>query len=127
MHASYRNDTDEPAHFVPGCTSRAEAWLDPSPTRNHERTVARLLDERTAVPGAQWPQVTEFSKKRTPVRYCVTPLHDDGGMDLAAVVEQVQHVAAVRAADAAEREPVSYTHLRAHETDSYLVCRLLLE
>src|SRR5664279_5757004 len=23
-----------------------------------------------------------------------------------------------------EREPVSYTHLRAHETDSYLVCRL---
>src|SRR5665647_2968734 len=25
------------------------------------------------------------------------------------------------------REAVSYTHLRAHETDSYLVCRLLLE
>src|SRR5680860_841099 len=25
------------------------------------------------------------------------------------------------------RWPVSYTHLRAHETDSYLVCRLLLE
>src|SRR5664279_5795819 len=24
-------------------------------------------------------------------------------------------------------EPVSYTHLRAHETDSYIVCRLLLE
>src|SRR5665647_3809373 len=23
--------------------------------------------------------------------------------------------------------PVSYTHLRAHETDSYVVCRLLLE
>ena len=26
-----------------------------------------------------------------------------------------------------EVKPVSYTHLRAHETDSYLVCRLLLE
>src|SRR5680860_130373 len=26
-----------------------------------------------------------------------------------------------------EDRPVSYTHLRAHETDSYLVCRLLLE
>ena len=26
-----------------------------------------------------------------------------------------------------EKKPVSYTHLRAHETDSYLVCRLLLE
>src|SRR5680860_1794619 len=25
------------------------------------------------------------------------------------------------------RNPVSYTHLRAHETDSYLVCRLLLD
>src|SRR5665647_2773384 len=25
------------------------------------------------------------------------------------------------------RTAVSYTHLRAHETDSYLVCRLLLE
>ena len=24
-------------------------------------------------------------------------------------------------------QTVSYTHLRAHETDSYLVCRLLLE
>src|SRR5665647_142261 len=24
-----------------------------------------------------------------------------------------------------EKEAVSYTHLRAHETDSYLVCRLL--
>src|SRR5665647_3614360 len=29
--------------------------------------------------------------------------------------------------DASYPEPVSYTHLRAHETDSYLVCRLLLE
>src|SRR5680860_180375 len=28
---------------------------------------------------------------------------------------------------AAVKPPVSYTHLRAHETDSYLVCRLLLE
>src|SRR5664279_1936327 len=31
------------------------------------------------------------------------------------------------AIDAFRRGPVSYTHLRAHETDSYLVCRLLLE
>src|SRR5665647_3722113 len=27
--------------------------------------------------------------------------------------------------DRAATEPVAYTHLRAHETDSYLVCRLL--
>src|SRR5665647_585238 len=32
-----------------------------------------------------------------------------------------------RAAIEVARLPVSYTHLRAHETDSYLVCRLLLE
>src|SRR5665647_325749 len=32
-----------------------------------------------------------------------------------------------RAAARRARRPVSYTHLRAHETDSYLVCRLLLE
>src|SRR5680860_1807991 len=30
-------------------------------------------------------------------------------------------------AEDGEERPVSYTHLRAHETDSYLVCRLLLE
>src|SRR5665647_2977603 len=29
--------------------------------------------------------------------------------------------------DERHMDPVSYTHLRAHETDSYLVCRLLLE
>src|SRR5680860_1386720 len=31
------------------------------------------------------------------------------------------------AASGAWDKAVSYTHLRAHETDSYLVCRLLLE
>src|SRR5678815_5535655 len=29
--------------------------------------------------------------------------------------------------DAQQSEPVSYTHLRAHETPEHLVCRLLLE
>ena len=36
-------------------------------------------------------------------------------------------VAVCEAAAAASLTSVSYTHLRAHETDSYLVCRLLLE
>ena len=31
------------------------------------------------------------------------------------------------AQDSVNLDAVSYTHLRAHETDSYLVCRLLLE
>ena len=34
---------------------------------------------------------------------------------------------AILKANDGDRTPVSYTHLRAHETDSYLVCRLLLE
>ena len=36
-------------------------------------------------------------------------------------------IAAVLKAGNPGNVPVSYTHLRAHETDSYLVCRLLLE
>ena len=37
-------------------------------------------------------------------------------------------ISQARAATRSARvESVSYTHLRAHETDSYLVCRLLLE
>src|SRR5665647_1594149 len=35
-------------------------------------------------------------------------------------------VSAVRACGPYTVSAVSYTHLRAHETDSYLVCRLLL-
>src|SRR5665647_1255300 len=37
-----------------------------------------------------------------------------------------KRAAASKASDA-KKAAVSYTHLRAHETDSYLVCRLLLE
>ena len=39
----------------------------------------------------------------------------------------VQYTAAHVQIGALDHAPVSYTHLRAHETDSYLVCRLLLE
>ena len=39
----------------------------------------------------------------------------------AATLEKLQSTYSI------ETTPVSYTHLRAHETDSYLVCRLLLE
>src|SRR5665647_837962 len=37
------------------------------------------------------------------------------------------HVTHGRRPKARRTGPVSYTHLRSHETDSYLVCRLLLE
>src|SRR5664279_5233576 len=44
-----------------------------------------------------------------------------------AVAEELSFVLAhaeTRYAAVEDQEPVSYTHLRAHETDSYLVCRL---
>src|SRR5665647_1114767 len=42
-------------------------------------------------------------------------------------VPSIQPDGLVLAAFPTREDPVSYTHLRAHETDSYLVCRLLLE
>src|SRR5664279_5914478 len=46
----------------------------------------------------------------------------------ATVIDDKQHiVTSLDKGDFNVYEAVSYTHLRAHETDSYLVCRLLLE
>src|SRR5664279_3906105 len=47
-------------------------------------------------------------------------VHRSGQMRTAAVVSD-EKIAALQHGT----HPVSYTHLRAHETDSYLVCRLL--
>src|SRR5665647_3843784 len=70
---------------------------------------------------------------------------DGGGASVAADDRLVRHPAARQAEAVDQRDgsrrrdalhgagqgpeiaAVSYTHLRAHETDSYLVCRLLLE
>src|SRR5665647_3624198 len=49
--------------------------------------------------------VERLHPQRNPIHARLDPRPDDGNRDV----------------------PVSYTHLRAHETDSYLVCRLLLE
>ena len=43
------------------------------------------------------------------------------------LTESVTAVVRFQGGHNAGHTPVSYTHLRAHETDSYLVCRLLLE
>ena len=48
----------------------------------------------------------------------------DGALALGAALVEAP---APALAEAPAPAPVSYTHLRAHETDSYLVCRLLLE
>src|SRR5680860_1615902 len=44
-----------------------------------------------------------------------------------AALDGVDAVVNLSGASLARLPSVSYTHLRAHETDSYLVCRLLLE
>src|SRR5665647_2547918 len=53
-------------------------------------------------------------------------LHNDADDALICVVED-DHDVAMLLIEWDGAVPVSYTHLRAHETDSYLVCRLLLE
>ena len=59
--------------------------------------------------------------KRQPVEQALGPEEVDVGER----AEEEQALDARREAD--EVEPVSYTHLRAHETPEHLVCRLLLE
>src|SRR5680860_1237527 len=65
----------------------------------------------------------------------VVPLVGALGYATGATARSMQNLPAeLKAAPLAQRtrvldrdgKPVSYTHLRAHETDSYLVCRLLL-
>ena len=54
-----------------------------------------------------------------------TPYEDAQYLALGELLGTLTRVLPVEAVTG--HEPVSYTHLRAHETDSYLVCRLLLE
>src|SRR5665647_681681 len=58
-----------------------------------------------------------------------SPLGEDGtgGAAPSYVREAVERSLRRLGTDRIDLYPVSYTHLRAHETDSYLVCRLLLE
>src|SRR5680860_1904918 len=66
------------------------------------------------------------------VRYVVRFGSSESAAERNLKVAMVDRVAAAGAADLTRNSKVtdlsvSYTHLRAHETDSYLVCRLLLE
>ena len=56
-------------------------------------------------------------------------LSNNGQQVLSYLAEQVENCTAVVEDDVLTLEyaPVSYTHLRAHETPEHLVCRLLLE
>src|SRR5665647_3757180 len=61
-------------------------------------------------------------------RQIENPLGDDAEHHLGgAALDRIGLGAQPGARPGATPGAVSYTHLRAHETDSYLVCRLLLE
>src|SRR5665647_3673973 len=66
-----------------------------------------------------------------PLQEANAPLHGDVGVLKRPVLRQLleEHLRELpHPVMTSERATaVSYTHLRAHETDSYLVCRLLLE
>eukprot|EP01017_Pseudomicrothorax_dubius_P047349 TRINITY_DN8498_c0_g1_i1.p1 TRINITY_DN8498_c0_g1~~TRINITY_DN8498_c0_g1_i1.p1 ORF type:complete len:138 (-),score=29.90 TRINITY_DN8498_c0_g1_i1:3-416(-) len=54
-------------------------------------------------------------------------LSDMEPTDRAGLIEEILHLKNQRQQDQDTIRPVSYTHLRAHETPEHLVCRLLLE
>ena len=49
------------------------------------------------------------------------------GKDVIRILGSPAYICILQRKDRQSIATVSYTHLRAHETDSYLVCRLLLE
>src|SRR5680860_805426 len=89
--------------------------------QQHPSRIDRLILEDTPPPS---PRATQASPTRPevdlPFDWAVIP----------AITDQLNNPDPTlwdRLIDITAPTPVSYTHLRAHETDSYLVCRLLLE
>src|SRR5664279_3895785 len=64
---------------------------------------------------------------QVPLSACHPPYLLFGKSEACDIEVQFKLLPGEAAYDAMGPEAVSYTHLRAHETDSYLVCRLLLE
>src|SRR5665647_3836710 len=98
--------------------SRATRWVSSSattaPSSNRCVTLRTSTSQRAAAPQAFSRDLNTTASKGLLGNRSERGLHPPtAGCD-------------VRVA-ASEIEAVSYTHLRAHETDSYLVCRLLLE
>src|SRR5678815_6034833 len=78
------------------------------------KTVARLLN---AHPGEIFFTSGGTESNNTAISAAI---HDLGCRHI--ITSPIEHHAVLHAV-----EPVSYTHLRAHETPEHLVCRLLLE
>eukprot|EP00658_Telonema_sp_P-2_P064115 TRINITY_DN529_c0_g1_i12.p1 TRINITY_DN529_c0_g1~~TRINITY_DN529_c0_g1_i12.p1 ORF type:complete len:521 (+),score=146.89 TRINITY_DN529_c0_g1_i12:137-1564(+) len=80
----------------------------------------------------KWELPTEFASMTDtqPGRIVGTLLGDEGPNSLLAYLREEQLATGLQAGfetSGRDNAPVSYTHLRAHETPEHLVCRLLLE
>src|SRR5680860_1090153 len=112
-------------HWVAGKTTtgvsdRTAAVYNPATGEQQaEVLLADVSDVEAAIAAASdafpaWSQ-TSISK-RTKVLFAFREIVNARAKEIASAIT-----------DEHGKVPVSYTHLRAHETDSYLVCRLLLE
>src|SRR5665647_3939462 len=110
-------------------SSRLRVWLQapivpmPQPitltvTPNHQKLQPWFATRWTTRMLSRVPATIAASASTMSFRPWVSacrPAHHDENVDVMALGSMTRPVT------------VSYTHLRAHETDSYLVCRLLLE
>src|SRR5674536_112960 len=97
-----------------------------SPVRSNASALVRARCAAQTV--TRWPATLLSAGKPVPQvdggRLRPQTMPAGGCLAVAADREQRDQVAL---GDQGERVPVSYTHLRAHETPEHLVCRLLLE
>src|SRR5674476_151838 len=109
-----------------GCTCSDRVCRDRVPRVAPERNDAFLaaLAEQTHRP---WPAVDVIQTHVTKLDV-VEVEADDFTDSRAGTIENLQHRAIAQGCRSIpQTRPVSYTHLRAHETGRNLVCRLLLE
>src|SRR5664279_5832635 len=98
------------------CLRCGHSWL--------RRSLAKLPDTCPGCCSPYWNRSRKGENPPKPPKVLPT-LTRTQGLQVAADV--IQSLRGYRKKPDYRTMPVSYTHLRAHETDSYLVCRLLLE
>ena len=92
-----------------------DEWMElVTECRQSGLTDAAWCNEHGISPSCFYNAVTRLRKKACQIP---DPVGKASTLDLTSHKQDVVQIAIA----------VSYTHLRAHETDSYLVCRLLLE
>src|SRR5665647_2087626 len=126
-------------YFVPECyfdTVLLKKLLQTDKRLVHRKGCNNVVNDLNSKRLADFFAVALIDKDKTELNYLkdCTVLHDSDKLVLWKHKDRKQFVIqlnpplekwVIEILD--EHKPVSYTHLRAHETDSYLVCRLLLE